>query len=77
LVSTTESSTLPEPAWYEDAADPTIETSPSVAEQPVAPLAENIDEKAEVGDTASSVPVEPDAIEVLWASDRTSPGDDQ
>jgi hypothetical protein len=74
LVSTTESSTLPEPAWYEDAADAAVEASPSVVEEPVAPL---IDETAEVGETTSSVPVEPDAIEVLWASDRTLPGDDR
>jgi hypothetical protein len=74
LVSTTESSTLPEPAWYEDAADSAVEASPSVVEEPVAPL---IDETAKVGETTSSVPVEPDAIEVLWASDRTLPGDDR
>jgi hypothetical protein len=38
---------------------------------------DDVDEQAEVGETAPLVPVEPDAIEVLWASDRTLPGDDQ
>ena len=77
LVAGPQSPEGPEPAWYEDAADPVVEASPSVVEEPVAPLVDDVDEKAVVGETIPSVPLEPDAIEVLWASDRTSPGDDQ
>ena len=80
LVSASPSPEAPEPAWYEDAADSAVEASPSIVEEPVAPIVDDVDdvvENADVGETAPSVPVEPDDIEVLWASDRTLPGDGQ
>jgi GT2 family glycosyltransferase len=75
LVSAPQAPVQPEPAWYEDAADPVVVSSP-VVEEPVAPMVDDVDEEIEVGETAPTVPVESDAIEVLWASDRIS-GDDQ